>query len=162
MNTEIKIVNLFRLCRILPHLRGKGKKIIFTNGCFDILHPGHVTYLEKAKEKNSILVVGLNSDKSVNNIKDKARPINSQIDRAKVLASLECVDYVVIFKESTPLNIIKAIKPDVLVKGADWRGKLVVGQDFVERNGGRVKLATYLKKYSTTKIINQILKACRK
>lgn len=162
MNLAKKNISLSRLKGAVKSFKGRGKKIIFTNGCFDILHPGHVSYLQKAKEKNSVLIVGLNSDASVRRIKGKSRPLNSSRERAKVLASLAYVDFVVIFNEDTPLKLIKALKPDVLVKGADWKGKVVVGQEIVEAYGGKVKLVKYLKKYSTTKIIQQILKSCKK
>ncbi|MDP2938873.1 MAG: D-glycero-beta-D-manno-heptose 1-phosphate adenylyltransferase [Candidatus Omnitrophota bacterium] len=162
MKSNNKIVNLVKLIRIVKHLRRQDKKIIFTNGCFDILHPGHISYLEEAKEKNGILVVGLNSDSSVRKIKGKSRPIISQLDRAKVLASVSCVDYIVIFNTATPLKLIRLIKPDVLVKGADWKGRVVVGESFVNSYGGRVRLVKYLKGYSTTKIINHILSLCKR
>lgn len=162
MNSNKKLVSVNKLLPLVLNLKRENKKIIFTNGCFDILHPGHVTYLESAKEKNCILIVGLNSDTSVKKIKDKTRPINSQLDRARVLAALNCVDYVVIFNETTPLNLIKKIKPHILVKGADWKGRVVVGEEFVKTYGGKVKLVKYLKKYSTTKIIKIILKLCPK
>lgn len=162
VNSKKKIVTLKGLCQIVANSKALGKKIIFTNGCFDILHAGHVSYLEKAKQKNSILIVGLNSDSSVRKIKDKTRPINQQYDRAKVLASLESVDFIMIFNETTPINLIKKIKPDFLVKGADWKGKKVAGEDFVRSYGGEIKLVEYLKNHSTTKIIGRILKLCRK
>lgn len=162
MNFAKKIISLSRLKGVVKSFKNRGKKIIFTNGCFDILHPGHVSYLQKAKERNSILIVGLNSDSSVRRIKGKPRPLNSSRERAKVLASLAYIDFVVIFNEDTPLKLIKALKPDVLVKGADWKGKKVVGQEIVEAYGGKVKLVKYLKKYSTTKIIQQILESCKK
>jgi D-beta-D-heptose 7-phosphate kinase/D-beta-D-heptose 1-phosphate adenosyltransferase len=158
---KTKIVKLPGLRSIVSNLRSRGKKIIFTNGCFDILHAGHVGYLEKAKGKNSVLIVGLNSDSSVRKIKGKGRPINSQIDRAKILAGLSPVDYIVIFDAATPIKLIKALKPDCLVKGADWKGKTVVGEYFVKQYGGKVKLIRFLKGYSTTKIIQKILKLAK-
>lgn len=162
MNSHSKIVNLVKLRSLVKRLKKRKKRIVFTNGCFDILHPGHISYLERCKTKNSILIVGLNSDSSVKKIKDQTRPIISQLDRAKVLAALTCVDYVVIFNQATPLNLITTLKPDILIKGADWKDKGVVGEKFVEAYGGKVKLISYLKNYSTTKIIQRILKACQK
>ncbi len=162
MNSGKKIINLFNLQRMINNLKRRGKKIIFTNGCFDILHPGHVSYLEKAKEKNSILIIGLNSDSSVKKVKDKTRPINPEMDRARVLAGLAAVDYVVIFREPTPIKLIRTLKPDCLVKGADWKGKTVAGEEVLSGYGGRVKLVGYLKKYSTTKTIQRISRLCQK
>jgi D-beta-D-heptose 7-phosphate kinase / D-beta-D-heptose 1-phosphate adenosyltransferase len=133
-------------------LKARGKKIIFTNGCFDILHIGHVRYLETAKSYGDILILGLNSDRSVTSIKGKGRPINIQLDRAYILAALETVDYVVVFDEDTPYNLIKAVKPDVLVKGSDYGGKKVVGQDIADE----LKLVEFVDGRSTTKTIKKI------
>ncbi len=135
----------------------KNKKIVFTNGCFDILHRGHVEYLEEASSLGDILVVGLNSDASVKRLKGRFRPINKEEDRAIVLAALRAVDFVIIFEEETPLNLITAIKPDILVKGGDWRIEEIAGSDIIISKGGRVHLAEFLKGYSTTKTINTIL-----
>ena len=132
MNTKEKIVTLPSLKRKISLLRKKGKKIIFTNGCFDLLHLGHVRYLEKIKKGDSLLVIALNSDKSVKKIKAKGRPVQGQAARAGVVAGLASVDFVVIFNEETPYKTIKAINPDVLVKGADWKGKGVVGEDILK------------------------------
>ncbi|PAF45419.1 D-glycero-beta-D-manno-heptose 1-phosphate adenylyltransferase [Helicobacter sp. 11S02629-2] len=129
-----------------------GKKIVFTNGCFDILHVGHASYLQKAKTLGDVLVVGLNSDASVKRLKGKARPINSEYDRAYLLASLSCVDFVVVFDEDTPLKLIEALHPDVLVKGADYEGKEVVGSNIAKE----VVLLEFIKDKSTTNIINKI------
>jgi len=137
-------------------LKQKNKKIVFTNGCFDILHAGHVSYLSKAKSLGDILVIGLNSDSSVRRIKGKPKPVVSQNDRAALLAALEAVDFVVIFKDPTPLRLIKAIKPDVLVKGGDWKKEDIVGSDFVESYGGKVKSLKYIKGLSTRSIIKKI------
>jgi len=139
---------------ITSELKNKGKKIIFTNGCFDILHIGHVKYLEKAKTFGDILIVGLNSDKSVTRLKGKNRPINPQVDRSYILASLEVVDYVVIFDKDTPLDLIKAISPDILVKGGDYVGEEVVGQDIAKE----LKLVKFIDGKSTTQIIKRIQK----
>lgn len=161
MNPSSKIKSLSQLRRTIKTLRRK-HKIIFTNGCFDILHRGHIQYLEKAKQLGGVLIVGLNSDVSARRIKGKARPIFSQQDRARLLSSLSCIDYVVIFNEPTPFKLIKSLKPDVLVKGADWKGEEVVGQDLVKSWKGRVRLIPYLKGYSTTKIISRIKQSCKR
>jgi len=147
---ESKIVTLKELLTILP----QNKKIVFTNGCFDILHPGHASYLNKAKELGDILIVGLNSDDSVRRLKGKNRPINNQQDRAYMLAALSSTDYIVIFEEDTPYELIKAIKPDILVKGADYKGKEVVGSDIAKE----VVLIDFLEGKSTTDIITKIRK----
>lgn len=153
-----KIVSLQKLKHSLSAARRRGKRIAFTNGCFDILHLGHVQYLEKAKAAGDILVVGLNSDASVRRIKGPKRPIVPQQERAGILAGLSSIDYVVIFNEDTPAALIKAIVPDVLTKGADWKNKEVVGSDVVRKNGGKVKLIKFLKGRSTTNIIEKVLK----
>ncbi len=155
-----KIVTLPSLKRKLPGLRRAGWTIAFTNGCFDILHSGHVTYLEAAKKKDRVLIVGLNSDASIRRIKGPQRPIVPQKERAHVLAALECVDFVAIFDDDTPQKLIEAVKPDILIKGADWKGKDVVGSDVVKRCGGRVELIAYVKDCSTTNIIEKIRKTC--
>jgi D-beta-D-heptose 7-phosphate kinase/D-beta-D-heptose 1-phosphate adenosyltransferase len=142
--------------------RRAGRKIAFTNGCFDILHAGHVRYLTKAKKGKRCLIVGLNSDRSIRRIKGPQRPINEQQYRAEVLAALACVDWITIFDEETPYRLIAAVKPDVLIKGADWKGKTVVGEDIVKANGGRVELVAYVKGLSTTHIIETIRKTCGK
>jgi len=144
------------LRRVLRRLRKRGKRIVFTNGCFDILHPGHITYLRKARRLGDLLVIGLNSDGSVRKLKGKGRPITPQRKRAELLASLEFVDFVTIFNEATPLDLIKRIKPHVLVKGADWKKKDVVGKTVVESYGGVVKRIPYVKGYSTSSIIKNI------
>ncbi len=133
-------------------LKSKGKKIIFTNGCFDLLHAGHVRYLETAKSFGDVLILGLNSDQSVTTLKGAGRPINTQSDRAYILAALEAVDYVVIFDEETPYNLIKAIQPHILVKGGDYEGKKVVGQDIADE----LKLVQFVEGKSTTKTIKKI------
>ena len=137
---------------IISELKNNDKKIVFTNGCFDILHIGHVKYLEKAKNFGDILILGLNSDDSTHRLKGKNRPINTQDDRAYILASLEVVDYVVIFNEDTPLDLIKLIKPDVLVKGGDYEGKEVVGEDIAKE----LKLVQFIDGKNTTKTIERI------
>ena len=158
MNTDKKIVGIKTLQGKIARLRRQGKTVVFTNGCFDILHLGHVQYLEKAKGRNRILIVGLNSDRSVRLIKGPRRPIVSEKARARVLAALACVDYVTIFNEDTPQKLIAALKPDVLIKGADWKGKEVAGSDIVRRHGGRVEYIRYIPQYSSTKIIEAVLR----
>ena len=162
MNTKEKITALSTLKKRVALLRKRKKTIAFTNGCFDLLHAGHVAYLEKAKKANRVLIVGLNSDKSVRKIKGRGRPIVEQKQRAAVVAALACVDYVTIFNESTPYKTIKALEPDILIKGSDWKTKGVVGSDIVKLRGGKVELAKYIKGYSTTKLINSIRKKCGK
>ncbi|WP_370516791.1 D-glycero-beta-D-manno-heptose 1-phosphate adenylyltransferase [Thermodesulfobacterium sp. TA1] len=130
--------------------------MVFTNGCFDILHAGHVDYLEKARSLGDFLVVGLNSDLSIKKIKGPERPINPQTFRAKVLSGLECVDYIVVFDEETPERLIKELKPDFLVKGADWEENKIVGADFVKSYGGKVVRIKFSYQVSTTNLINQI------
>jgi len=151
------LVDLEKLLEILNGERKKGKKVVFTNGCFDIIHAGHVDYLEKVKSLGDILVVGLNSDHSVKRIKGEKRPIIPQEMRAKVLSSLKPVDYVVIFEEDTPAKLIEAIKPDVLVKGGDWPLEKIIGKDFVESYGGRVLTIPFEYDISTSQIIEKII-----
>ncbi|AAC06521.1 D-glycero-beta-D-manno-heptose 1-phosphate adenylyltransferase [Aquifex aeolicus] len=150
------ILPLEELLKVLERER-KGKKVVFTNGCFDIIHAGHVDYLEKAKKLGDILVVGMNSDSSVRRIKGERRPIIPQEMRAKVLSSLKPVDYVVIFEEDTPEKLIKAIKPDVLVKGGDWPLDKIVGREFVESYGGKVLTIPFEYDISTSKIVQKVL-----
>ncbi len=142
--------------KIVECEREKGKRIVFTNGCFDIIHAGHVDYLEKAKALGDFLVVGLNSDESIKRIKGPCRPINPQEYRKRVLEALKPVDLVVIFEEDTPERLIKEIKPDVLVKGGDWKIENIVGADFVMSYGGIVKTIDFVYDVSTTKIIEKI------
>ncbi len=151
-----KIKKRTALIKEVEHLRKKGKKIVFTNGCFDILHAGHIQYLKKAKSLGNILIVGLNNDNSVRKIKGAGRPIVREKDRAKILAALEMIDFVVIFNEETPENLIKIIKPDILVKGADWKIKDIKGKNFVSSYGGQIKRISFKKGYSTSKIISLI------
>ena len=162
MNSQKKILTRHSLRKILQRLRRRGKTIAFTNGCFDILHLGHVSYLEAAKKQNRILIVALNSDRSTREIKGRNRPIIPQKERAAVLAALKCVDYVTIFDETTPLKVIETLKPDVLVKGADWKGKDVVGLRLVKSYGGGVEFIRYVKGISTTQIIQKIIEKCPK
>jgi len=153
MPIENKILSLPALLKKLPALRRQGKTIAFTNGCFDLMHIGHVKYLQDAGKSNRVLIVGLNSDASTGRIKGPHRPIVTQRSRAAVLAALESVDFVVIFNEDTPYKTIAAIKPDILIKGADWKGKPVIGEDLVKK----VELVKYIKGFSTTNIIEKII-----
>jgi D-beta-D-heptose 7-phosphate kinase/D-beta-D-heptose 1-phosphate adenosyltransferase len=153
-----KIKKLRALINITKRLKRNRKKIAFTNGCFDILHYGHVNYLQQAKKNADFLIVAVNSDKSVKKIKGKTRPINTQRERASIIAALECVDYVTIFDETTPLKIIQALKPDILVKGSDWKNKDIIGAEFVKKHGGRIIRAKLLKGHSTTELIKRIVK----
>ncbi len=150
------ILNFEEVEEVLSPLR-KTKKIVFTNGCFDIIHAGHVDYLEKTKALGDVLVVGMNSDDSMRRIKGEKRPIVPQEMRAKVLSSLKPVDYVVIFEEDTPLELIKKVKPHVLVKGGDWELENIVGREFVESYGGVVKTIPFEYDISTSKIIEKVI-----
>jgi len=141
---------------IIQKEREKGKKIVFTNGCFDIIHAGHVDYLEKAKSLGDFLVVGLNSDESVKRLKGPTRPVNPVEQRKKVLQALKPVDLVIVFEEDTPERLIKEIKPDVLVKGGDWKIENIVGADFVMSYGGKVYTIDFVYNTSTTKIIEKV------
>lgn len=161
MNTRTKIVTLATLKKKIFQLRKQGRRIAFTNGCFDILHLGHVSYLQNAKKADRILVIGLNSDRSVKKIKGPHRPIVDEKARAAVLAALACVDYVTLFNEETPLKLIETLKPDVLIKGSDWKGKGVVGSECVLARGGKVEHAKYISGISSTNIINRILKSAQ-
>jgi len=158
MAIKDKILSLAALLKKLPVLRRQGKTIAFTNGCFDLMHIGHVKYLEDAGRGNRILIVGLNSDRSISRIKGPNRPIVEQKSRAAVLAALESADFVVIFNEETPYKTIAAIKPDILIKGADWKGKTVVGEDLVKK----VEFIKFVRGFSTTNIIEKIIKSEKK
>jgi D-glycero-beta-D-manno-heptose 1-phosphate adenylyltransferase len=136
--------------------RNQGKSIVFTNGCFDIVHIGHIQYLNEAKKLADLLVVGINSDQSVKKLKGNDRPINSEQDRAFFLMNLKAVDFVVIFDQDTPLELIKRVKPNVLVKGGDWPIEKIVGHEEVIATGGQVLSLSFLDGYSTTNIINKI------
>ncbi len=149
-----KIITLEELYSILPVL--SNDKLVFTNGCFDLIHRGHIEYLMQAASIGDYLIVGLNSDKSIKNIKDPSRPIIDEYTRALSLAAFSFVDYVILFDEDTPMNLIKSIKPNILVKGGDYTPSTVVGHDFVTSYGGTVKTLKLIKGYSTTDIINKI------
>lgn len=151
-----KLKTLDKLIKIVAGLKKKGKKIVFTNGCFDILHLGHIRYLKEAKGLGDILLIGLNSDNSVRSLKKKDRPLVREKDRAEILSALEAIDYIVIFDELTPKNLIDKIIPNVLVKGGDWKKEEVVGRDMVEAHGGEVVIIPEVKGYSTSVLIKKI------
>jgi len=153
-----QVVSLKKLKEFRKKWRKQGKKLVFTNGCFDLLHLGHIRYLKKAKSLGDILVVGLNSDRSVKKIKGEKRPILPEKERAEILSSLWFVDYVVLFNEETPERLIKELEPDVLVKGADWKLKEIVGADLVRSRGGVVRRIPLYKSRSTTSVIDEIIR----
>jgi D-beta-D-heptose 7-phosphate kinase/D-beta-D-heptose 1-phosphate adenosyltransferase len=150
------VVTKSRLIEIRSQYKRDGKKVVFTNGCFDIIHRGHVEYLQKAKSLGDVLIVGLNTDSSVRRLKGPARPVVCEADRAVVLSALEVVDHVCLFDEDTPFEIIRDLVPDILVKGADWAIEKVVGKDIVEHAGGVVRTIEFLPDRSTTSIIDRI------
>ncbi len=149
-----KVCDRQAIGKISARLRKQGKKIVFTNGCFDLLHAGHVRYLNRAKKLGDVLIVGLNADRSVAGLKP-GRPVNSQKHRAEVLAGLAAVDYIVIFSEKTPYNLIKTVRPDLLVKGGDWKKEDIVGSDIAKET----RSLAYVKGLSTTKTIEKILRS---
>lgn len=155
VSTENKVMTLDKFLRHLDTHSLRDKEIVFTNGCFDILHVGHLTYLEKARAKGDFLVVGINSDRSISRLKGPSRPVIEEKLRARLLAGLSCVDFVVQFEDDTPLELIKAIRPNILVKGADWSIDKIVGGDFVLSTGGRVETVDLVPELSTTKIIEK-------
>jgi D-beta-D-heptose 7-phosphate kinase/D-beta-D-heptose 1-phosphate adenosyltransferase len=161
MDTKSKIVKIFTLKRKISRLRRQRKKIAFTNGCFDILHAGHVHYLQEAKKVDRILIVGLNSDRSIRRIKGAGRPIVKEQGRASVLAALACVDFVILFDEDTPLKLIDSIKPDILIKGADWKKKGAVGSVGVVSNGGKIEYIKYISGCSSTNLIKRMAKSAQ-
>jgi len=156
MNSQDKILSLADLGKRLKHWKDEGLKVVFTNGCFDLVHLGHVDYLEKARKAGDRLVVALNSDISVAELKGRGRPINGEMSRARILAAMEFVDAVVFFGEQTPHNIIRQVVPDVLVKGDDYLAEDIVGSDIVISNGGQVVTIPMVKGYSTSQIIERI------
>lgn len=155
MNNVIR--NRIDMIDIRRQLKSQSKKVVFTNGCFDILHSGHVDYLNKAKALGDILIAALNSDSSVKKIKGSKRPIIKEDERAFLVANLKAVDFVTFFDEDTPENIIADLIPDILVKGADWSADKIVGKDIVESNGGEIKRIEFITDQSTSNIINIIL-----
>ncbi len=150
------------LRRIIQDLKAKGKRVVFTNGCFDLLHIGHVRYLESAKSLGDILVVGVNSDGSVRGLKGPNRPILPEEERAEILSGLGCVDYVTIFDEPTPLNLISLLVPHILVKGGDWTKEATVGWETVQRTGGEVVILPFVEGSSTSQLIETIVKRYEK
>lgn len=161
MSSQGKILSVEEFIPIREKLKAEHKKLVFTNGCFDILHKGHVDYLSKARELGDVMIVAINEDASVKRIKGEKRPINSENDRAFLLANLRSVDYVTFFGEDTPYEVIQKIVPDYLVKGADWDVSKVVGKDVVEKNGGKVLTIELTPDRSTTNVIEKVLTAYR-
>ncbi len=155
---ERKILSKKEIAKEIASMRQQGAKVAFTNGCFDILHAGHVSYLEKARATADCLIVGLNSDSSIRAIKGPDRPVNNELDRARVLASLGCVDFIVLFQEETPIDLITTFLPDVLIKGADWEEEDIVGGNEVKAAGGRIERIAFEYTTSTTKLISTIQK----
>jgi len=137
-------------------IKADNKKLVFTNGCFDILHRGHIEYLIEAKSLGDFLIVGLNSDKSVKKLKGQDRPLNNETDRAFLLDNLKCVDFVIIFNEDTPYELISEVVPDYLVKGGDWKEQEIVGNDIVKAGGGKVVSLKFVDNYSTTKLLGKM------
>ena len=158
MDIQSKIMDPQVLAGRLEGLRSAGKHVVFTNGCFDILHIGHIRYLSAARNEGDLLVVGLNSDQSVRLIKGKRRPIVAQDQRLEILASLQVVDYVTFFDEPDPLKLIRLLKPTILVKGADWSADEIIGADFVKSRGGRVVRVPLVQGASTSSVIERIVK----
>lgn len=153
-----KIQTLESLPHLLAKWRGADERVVFTNGCFDLLHYGHLHYLAQARDLGNRLVVGLNGSDSVKRLKGPNRPINDELTRTHLLAALEVVDAVVVFEEDNPLELIKIVQPDILVKGGDWKPEQIVGSDFVLANGGQVLSLPFVEGYSTTNIEQKILK----
>jgi rfaE bifunctional protein nucleotidyltransferase chain/domain len=154
--TSNKIYSLEDAVNLVKNWKSTDNKVVFTNGCFDIVHLGHIDYLEKARNLGTKLVLGLNTDASVNRLKGPTRPVVNEYARARMMAAFEFVDAVILFDEPTPLTLIEAIKPDILVKGDDYTVETIVGSDFVISNGGEVKTISLVKGYSTTKLIEKI------
>lgn len=155
-DAQKKILSRAEMAAECDRLRAAGKTIVFTNGCFDLLHAGHVTYLQFAREQGDVLILGLNADASITKAKGPCRPIVDEANRARLMAALECVDYVVVFPEDEPIELIRAVQPDILVKSEDW-AHYVSGRDIVEARGGRVVLAKMVEGLSTTNIVKKIL-----
>ena len=157
-----KIKKREELLRIIKDLKAKGKRIIFTNGCFDLLHVGHIRYLEEAKTLGDILIVGVNSDTSVQKLKGPKRPVLPVEERTEILSGLGCVDYITVFDELDPLALITSLQPNVLVKGGDWTKEQTIGKEVVERSGGEVVIIPFVQGASTSSIIETILKRYEK
>jgi len=160
-NPKSKIIPLPRLVQLREKARREGRTVVFTNGVFDLLHRGHVDYLRRARALGDLLILGLNTDASTRRLKGPRRPLMKQADRAEVLSALESVDHIVLFNEDTPARLIAKLLPDILVKGADYREKDIVGSEAVRAHGGRVVRMKYLKGYSTTRLIRNILRRSR-
>lgn len=158
MPSKNKIVLLPKAIKKISEWKSNGEQIVFSNGCFDILHAGHVDYLEKARQKGDRLVVGLNTDKSVSRIKGPKRPIVDEISRSRIIAALGFVDLVILFDEDTPIALIETILPDILVKGKDYDISNIIGADFVMQNGGKVETIELTTGFSSTNVINKIKK----
>jgi D-beta-D-heptose 7-phosphate kinase/D-beta-D-heptose 1-phosphate adenosyltransferase len=156
-----KILSLERACEVIEGLKARGQRVVFTNGCFDLLHPGHTRYLAEAKALGDVLIVALNSDRSVRALKGPARPILPQAERAEILAALESVDYVTIFDDLTPQAVIARMLPQVLVKGSDWGPEEIVGRAEVEAGGGRVVSVPMVQGFSTSAILERAAAARR-
>jgi len=152
-----KIEDRKDLKKVVERLKKEGKRVVFTNGCFDLIHVGHTRYLQEARKLGDVLIVGVNSDRSVRRIKGKKRPVIPEEERAEVLSALQCVDFVVIFHEPDPLNIISLLKPDVLVKGGDWGEDAIIGREVVESIGGKVVRIPEIKGASSSSIIDKIV-----
>jgi D-beta-D-heptose 7-phosphate kinase/D-beta-D-heptose 1-phosphate adenosyltransferase len=151
-----KLKSLDELQALVAEARANGKVVVFTNGCFDLLHRGHVHLLREAKALGNLLIVGINSDASVKALKGESRPILSETDRIELIAAMEMVDYVVLFGELDPYNVISALRPSILVKGGDWSPDRIIGADVVQAAGGKVAVIPYVKGYSTTEIIDRV------
>jgi rfaE bifunctional protein nucleotidyltransferase chain/domain len=151
-----KLKSVEELKSIASQAKARGQKTVFTNGCFDILHRGHLHVLREAKALGDLLIVAVNSDGSVKRLKGPSRPVISEVGRSELIAALEMVDYVTLFEEADPRRLIEEIQPDILAKGGDWRRDQVVGADIVERSGGKVAVIPYLKGFSTTEIIERV------
>ena len=151
-----KLKSLEELKSIASQAKARGQKVVFTNGCFDILHRGHLHLLREAKALGDLLIVAVNGDASVRQIKGPARPVIAEAERAELIAALEMVDYVTLFDELDPYRQIEEIRPDILVKGGDWREEEIIGGDIVERSGGKIAVIPYLKGFSTTQIISRL------
>lgn len=151
-----KIISAERAKTLVNKWKKDGKKIVFTNGCFDILHRGHIDYLNKASKLGTKLIVAVNSDNSVKKLKGKNRPIQDEISRSEILASLECTDVVIIFEEDTPYELIKNLEPDILVKGSDYKTEQIAGYEIIKQTGGKVVLIDLLEGYSTSNIEKKI------
>jgi rfaE bifunctional protein nucleotidyltransferase chain/domain len=161
LNTRQKVVSRGAAARWVKRLQALGQKVVFTNGCFDLLHLGHVRYLEEARSLGDALIVGVNTDASVKRLdKDPDRPLNPEGDRAALLAALACVDRVVLFDEDTPLELITALQPDILVKGGDYRLEEIVGREVVSARGGAVQVIPLVPGYSTTALLARIKQGC--